>query len=39
MKPLLLAGYTIIFGLFFGYVVRLQHRLSRLEDRLSDIPE
>lgn len=37
MKPLLLVGYTIIFVVLFAYVVHLQRRLGRLEDRLSDL--
>jgi CcmD family protein len=39
MKPLLLAGYTITFGLLFAYVIRLERQLSKLEDRLSDLSE
>lgn len=36
MDPLLVGGYTLIFVTLFGYIVRLQRRLSRLEQRLDD---
>jgi CcmD family protein len=39
MKPLLLAGYTLLFVLFFAYTVRLQRRLTTLEQRLGDLRE
>lgn len=36
MEPLLLAGYTALFVVFFGYVLYLQRRINRLERRLED---
>jgi CcmD family protein len=36
MEPLLLAGYTLLFVALFGYVFRLQRRLTTLERRLDD---
>lgn len=36
MEPLLLVGYTSLFVLLFGYMLRMQRRLARLERRLSD---
>ncbi|WP_079977575.1 MULTISPECIES: CcmD family protein [Halococcus] len=36
MEPLLLAGYTALFVAFFGYVLYLQRRITRLERRLED---
>lgn len=37
MEPLLLAGYSIIFVALFGYIVRLQRQLSKLERKVSDM--
>jgi CcmD family protein len=34
MEPLLLVGYTTIFGLLFGYIWRLHRRLDRLDRRI-----
>lgn len=39
MEPLLLAGYTLMFVAFFGYVAYLQRRMKRLERRLADVTE
>jgi len=36
MEPLLLVGYTVLFALLFGYMLRMQRRLARLERRLTD---
>ncbi|WP_158059502.1 CcmD family protein [Halorussus halophilus] len=37
MEPLLLAGYTALFVAFFGYVVHLQRRMSKVESRVADL--
>ncbi|WP_327053007.1 CcmD family protein [Halomicrococcus gelatinilyticus] len=37
MEPLLLAGYTTVFVVLFGYVTYLQRRMSRLERRVTDL--
>lgn len=39
MEPLLVAGYGIVFLAIFGYVVRLQRRLTSLEDQLHDLQQ
>ena len=36
MEPLLLVGYTTIFGLLFGYMLRMQRRLDRLDQQVRD---
>ncbi|WP_458185587.1 CcmD family protein [Haladaptatus sp. NG-WS-4] len=37
MEPLLIAGYSIVFLTIFAYVLRLQRRLSSVEDSLRDL--
>ena len=36
MEPLLLVGYTTLFVLLFGYMLRIQRRLDRLDQQVKD---
>jgi CcmD family protein len=37
MEPLLVAGYTLLFAVLFGYLFRLQRRILALEQQIEDL--